>query len=110
MKIAYDVWGAGRRTLFLHGFTGNRRAWDVLRPYCEQSLQALVVDLPGHGETELPKRSGVDGFRETLRSLRELLEEWGPSDVVGYSQGARLALALALRGPRSAASRSTRVM
>jgi 2-succinyl-6-hydroxy-2,4-cyclohexadiene-1-carboxylate synthase len=64
------------------------------------------VDLPGHGESPLPLARGRDGWEETLAALQELLEGGltesagaGPINLLGYSQGARVALGLALRAP-----------
>ncbi|MBF5043960.1 2-succinyl-6-hydroxy-2,4-cyclohexadiene-1-carboxylate synthase [Aggregicoccus sp. 17bor-14] len=102
VTLAYETWGEGTRPLLLlHGFTGNRSAFDHLRPLLGPSIRAIAVDLPGHGETPLPTRTGRDGFIETVEALLALVTRLGhPSvDLLGYSQGARLALALAVRAP-----------
>jgi 2-succinyl-6-hydroxy-2,4-cyclohexadiene-1-carboxylate synthase len=102
LNLRYSTWGEGRRTLILlHGFTGNRGSWDHLRPKWEQEVRAIAVDLPGHGESPLPEKSGREGWDETLAALQRLIADVGESevDLLGYSQGARLALALALRSP-----------
>jgi 2-succinyl-6-hydroxy-2,4-cyclohexadiene-1-carboxylate synthase len=103
MKLVFERWGHGSRpVLLLHGFTGNRHTWNRVRPALEPHVAALAVDLPGHGESSLPRGSGRDGFLETLEALAELMqrEGSGPVDVVGYSQGARIALALAVHHPQ----------
>lgn len=103
MKLEFERWGQGSRpVLLLHGFTGNRHAWRRVRPGLEPHVAALAVDLPGHGESPLPSRAGREGFVETLDALAELIahEATGPIDVVGYSQGARIALALAVHHPQ----------
>lgn len=102
MTLAYSTWGEGHRPLLLlHGFTGNRTAFDHLRPWLSGAVKAVAVDLPGHGETPLPKKKGRDGFLETIDALVELVEKLGVSsvDVLGYSMGARLALGAALHRP-----------
>lgn len=105
MKLAIERWGQGRPLLLLHGFTGNRSAWEGVRPHLEGRLQGVVVDLPGHGESPLPLGRGREGFEATVDALGTLLGELSPGgapgevDVLGYSQGARLALALALKFP-----------
>ncbi len=102
IELPFEQWGRGeRRVLFLHGFTGNRTAWEHLRPLLEAHLSAWCVDLPGHGAAPLPPREGAEGFQDTLDALERVLDAAGPGrvDVVGYSQGARLALALAVRAP-----------
>ena len=103
VTLAYETWGEGPRPLLmLHGFTGSRSAFDHLRPQLRHAVSAIVVDLPGHGESPLPSRSGREGFIETVEALLSLVSKLGHTsvDLLGYSQGARLALALAVRAPQ----------
>ncbi len=103
VTLAYSTWGEGERALLLlHGFTGNRTAFDHLRPLLSGAVRAIAVDLPGHGETPLPQRKGREGFLETVQAIVELVDRLGlPSvDLLGYSQGARIALGVALHAPR----------
>jgi 2-succinyl-6-hydroxy-2,4-cyclohexadiene-1-carboxylate synthase len=87
-------WGSGPEpALFLHGFTGDRESFSHLEPLLGEALSATCVDVPGHGAAPLP--TTVEAFLEELAS-----DALPPgTTVVGYSQGARLALALALRFP-----------
>jgi 2-succinyl-6-hydroxy-2,4-cyclohexadiene-1-carboxylate synthase len=102
LKLAYETWGSGPQPLLLlHGFTGNRSAFDHLRPLLGHAVKAIAVDLPGHGQTPLPARSGREGFLETVEALVRVLDEVGvrQAHLLGYSQGARFALAAALSRP-----------
>ena len=101
MKLQLETWGHGPQTLLLlHGFTGDRSTWRHLTPHWEEHFTVLAVDLPGHGESPLPSAPGIDGFDRTVRALVDVLEaQGGPCAVLGYSLGARLALALALQAP-----------
>jgi 2-succinyl-6-hydroxy-2,4-cyclohexadiene-1-carboxylate synthase len=102
VTLAYETWGSGCRPLvLLHGFTGNRSAFEHLRPLLGHAVRAIAVDLPGHGETPLPARRGREGFLETVEALVRLVDGLGggPVDLLGYSQGARLALAAAVHAP-----------
>jgi len=102
MKLAYETWGRGSRPVVaLHGFTHDRTAFRHLEPMLGGSLQVIAVDLPGHGETPLPERAGRDGFMETVDALVRLLDTLGlrQAALLGYSQGARLALGAALHAP-----------
>jgi 2-succinyl-6-hydroxy-2,4-cyclohexadiene-1-carboxylate synthase len=99
MRLAYDVRGQGSDALLLlHGFTGNRETWSRVEPYLLDRFRLVRVDLPGHGGSPLPNLSGPAGFMETVRALENVLDEVGVAraHVAGYSQGARLALALAM--------------
>jgi len=87
-------WGTGpRRALLLHGFTGSRASFDHLAPLVGDLLTAECVDLPGHGAAEVE----VSGFDEVIELLAARLD--GRTTLIGYSQGARLALGLAVRHP-----------
>src|SRR5687768_7629156 len=102
VTLAYETWGEGPRPLvLLHGFTGNRGSFDGLKPLMGRSVKAIAVDLPGHGATSLPERRGRDGFLETVDALVSLVDSLGLGtvDLLGYSQGARVALAAAVRAP-----------
>ncbi len=98
MKLPFEQWGQGpTKALLLHGFTGSRESWRHLEPLLGDVLTATAVDLPGHAQAPLPSTLGPEGFVETVDSLAAMLER--PTVIVGYSQGARLALALAVRHP-----------
>jgi len=102
LKLAYETWGEGPYPLLLlHGFTGNRSAFEHLRPLMSGKVRAIAVDLPGHGQSPLPSRMGRDGFLETVDALFQVLDEVGEpkANLLGYSQGARFALAAALSRP-----------
>lgn len=102
VTLASDSWGEGPRTvLALHGFTGGSASFDHLRPLLGRSVRVVAVDLPGHGRTPLPQRTGRDGFLDTVDAVIQVARDQGagPVDLLGYSQGARLALAAAVRAP-----------
>ncbi|HVE83921.1 MAG TPA: 2-succinyl-6-hydroxy-2,4-cyclohexadiene-1-carboxylate synthase [Myxococcales bacterium] len=103
LALPCERWGrAGApAVLMLHGFTGNRGSWRHLEPLLGSDLQAVAVDLPGHGDAPLPSAPGPRGFEEALAALERVVDQAGagPVAVLGYSQGARLALGLALRAP-----------
>lgn len=102
--LPFERWGRADAPplLLLHGFTGNRSSWRHLEPWLGPHVRAIAVDLPGHGEAALPAQTGRPGFEATLAALEAVLDREGVQSaaVLGYSQGARLALGLALRAPR----------
>ncbi len=79
------------RTVLLHGFTGGARSFAHL------GLDAVTPELPGHGSA-----APATSWEEALDRLEPLLDP-GPVVLGGYSMGARLALALALRRPEQIA-------
>jgi 2-succinyl-6-hydroxy-2,4-cyclohexadiene-1-carboxylate synthase len=85
--------------ILLHGFTGDHSTWSHLQAFWSAPFNVVTIDLPGHGSSPLPSRSGLEGFQETVDALGEVLHQGPPAAVVGYSLGARLALALTLANP-----------
>ncbi len=82
--------------LLLHGFTGSPDSW---RRVCEQLPRDVEVQAPlltGHGAT--PAALHVRSFEAEVERLRALAAPGAL--LVGYSLGARLALALAAREPQ----------
>jgi pyruvate dehydrogenase E2 component (dihydrolipoamide acetyltransferase) len=92
--IAYETVGAGAATyLLLHGFGGDRTAWAATASgLARGGARAVIVDLPGHGETEREAATLADlatamtGFAATLD---------GPLHLVGHSLGAAVAVEVA---------------
>jgi 2-succinyl-6-hydroxy-2,4-cyclohexadiene-1-carboxylate synthase len=98
MTLPCERWGTGPvRALFLHGFTGSAASFRHLEPLLGDVVSATCVDLPGHRESPLPAGAGPEGFAEVVRGLGVLLEPG--TALIGYSQGARLALAVAVAFP-----------
>jgi 2-succinyl-6-hydroxy-2,4-cyclohexadiene-1-carboxylate synthase len=97
--LPWRRWGQGpTRALFLHGFTGARSSFDHLEEQLGDALSATCLALPGHDAAPRPTVEGPAGFEEAVEAIARTMEE--PAVVLGYSQGARLALALAVRHPR----------
>lgn len=101
LNLHVERWGDGASAvLMLHGFTGSADSWEHLRPSLSPTIRAIAVDLPGHGRSPPPSKEAEAGFAETVDALAAVADrERGPLSLLGYSQGARLAMALALRLP-----------
>ena len=90
---------SGRRILLVHGVTGS--AWDW--HHVAQEITALgslvAVDLRGHGDSEW----SASGAYTTADHATDLVADVDvgsePVDLVGYSWGALIAVALAVRRP-----------
>jgi len=95
--------------VFLHGFLGEAEDWEpVARALAATGRRVVLADLPGHGGSSLscPPGSGLPTVESAAAAVGALLEELDLSDVVlvGYSLGARVALAAgAGKDPRVAA-------
>ncbi len=95
--------GTGVPVLMVHGFTGSAEGWgEGILEGLAAGRPVLAVDLPGHGESD--DERGPEGFT-MARVLADLLavldeREIGTADWVGYSMGARIALAGAAKHPK----------
>jgi 2-succinyl-6-hydroxy-2,4-cyclohexadiene-1-carboxylate synthase len=79
--------------VFLHGFLGTPAAWDEVIAALP-GVAAIAPALPGHSHTPATGNSFDDAVAAFTRALPD-----GPCTLAGYSLGARIALALALRHP-----------
>lgn len=93
MTLKTISWGHGEtKALFVHGFAGTAGAFSHLEPLLGDVLRATSVELPGHSGTP------VATWDETIDAVGALLT---PGTVLlGYSQGARIALGVAARFPQ----------
>lgn len=91
----------GPTLLFLHGFMGDSHDFDGILPHLWDNFRCLLVDLPGHGQTQVIGEDDFYGMEKTAIALIHLLEQIQRSRValIGYSMGGRLAFYLALHFP-----------
>ncbi|HYO69136.1 MAG TPA: alpha/beta hydrolase [Archangium sp.] len=80
-RIRYDDVGQGEPTLlFIPGWCTRREVFRKLAPWCSILHRALVVDLPGHGESQQP---GPDFDNTTVvDTLRAVIDASGARHVV----------------------------
>jgi 2-succinyl-6-hydroxy-2,4-cyclohexadiene-1-carboxylate synthase len=86
-----ELRGTGPPLVLLHGFTQTGRLWGPFGERLSESHTLVAVDLPGHAgsdavRADLPETAGLvaDAVRAAVGG--------GPSDMLGYSLGARVAL------------------
>ena len=80
---------------------GDCQEFDQILPYFWDDFYCLVIDLPGHGQTEVTGDDSNYGMEKTAIALINFLEYFQLSNIglIGYSMGGRLALYLALHFP-----------
>jgi 2-succinyl-6-hydroxy-2,4-cyclohexadiene-1-carboxylate synthase len=95
------VRGAGRPLLLLHGFTGRGSGWGRHAAAFARRFRVILVDLPGHGRSGIPVDPARASVERTAADLATILRrlDGAPASVLGYSLGARIALALAVDHP-----------
>jgi len=81
----------------LHGFSQTHKSWDYVLHSLSAHRTLIIPDLPGHTKLDLPE--GLDCSVEgCITHILAILGKEGMHsvDLVGYSLGGRIALALAL--------------
>lgn len=87
--------------LFLHGFLGSGADWDeITADLCEYYF-CILVDLPGHGKSDLGPKQERYSFQSTSSQLIAVLDELKIQKTIllGYSMGARISLFTSLFHP-----------
>lgn len=88
-QLHFETIGNGPRVVLLHGFTQTGRCWPVVADALAESMEVVLVDLPGHGRS-------VGVPTDPISAATFLAEAIGAADWIGYSLGARYLLNLAL--------------
>ncbi len=108
LALAYDDIagpGQGRPMILVHGFTSNRKEnWQRLGWYGaleRKRIRTLALDCRGHGESAKPHDPAAYGRAAMSDDILRLMDHAGVerAHLMGYSMGARLALAAALKAP-----------
>ena len=101
IKVYYEVYGAGKPIVLLHGaFMTIEANWAQLIPELSKTRKVIAVEMQGHGHTAFSERkldlatfaSDVDGVMNYLKV--------DSADVVGYSMGGSVAYQLAIQNPK----------
>lgn len=93
--------GHGAPVVLLHGFTGRGRSMSGVAAALAGRYETLAPDLPGHGASLRSGDAAAHGFDRCIDDLVATLDQAGLPRVhwIGYSMGARIALAFAVRHP-----------
>jgi pimeloyl-ACP methyl ester carboxylesterase len=87
-RVHYKSYGKGSEALvFVHGWTCNMGFWRDQVPAFEGKLRVIVIDLPGHGESDKPQVAyTMDLF---ARAVDAVLRDAGidRAVLVGHSMG-----------------------
>jgi len=101
IKVYYEVYGAGRPIVLLHGaFYTIGLNWGELIPELSKTRKVIAIELQGHGHTPFSDRkldlatlaSDVAGVMDHLKV--------DSADIAGYSMGGSVAYQLAIKSPK----------
>jgi pimeloyl-ACP methyl ester carboxylesterase len=102
-SVYHRAMGSGRPVVLLHGFCETNQIWGVFANLLSQRCQLLIPDLPGFGESELPKTPvTIDNIAERMW---QWLNELGVTNpvIIGHSLGGYVTLAMAHQRPENVA-------
>ena len=95
LKMYYEIHGAGRPLILLHGAFMSATVYPALT----EGRQVIAVDLQGHGRTaDIDRPFTFDQMADDVAALLKQLKI-EQTDVFGYSLGGKVGLALAIRHP-----------
>ena len=99
INLYYEVHGAGRPLILLHGGLMSGETFGPVLPLLAERHQVVVPDLQGHGRTaDIDRPIDVRLMADDIAALIDRLG-LGKPDVVGYSLGGGVALHIAARHP-----------
>ena len=100
LNIHYTVEGEGQTLIFVHGWTCDVSSWRDQVPAFSENYQVINLDLPGHGQSDLPalEAFSMDLFAGAVEAVRA---EVGVQEVVlvGHSMGVVVIKQYALNYP-----------
>ena len=113
ITVHYKVYGsetASRAVLLLHGFGASTFSWRDVGPLLGREYRVVAIDRTGYGLTGRPlppdraawRSAGPYSYEAQAETAFGLLDELGVSKVavVGHSQGAAVAVTMAVISPR----------
>src|ERR671935_1293946 len=99
VNLYYEIHGAGRPIILLHGGLGSGEMFGPVLTLLAAEHQVVAVDLQGHGRTaDIDRPLDVRLMADDIAALIDHLGLDRP-DVVGYSLGGGVALQTAARHP-----------
>jgi pimeloyl-ACP methyl ester carboxylesterase len=99
INLYYEVHGAGRPLILLHGGLMSGETFGPVLPLLAERHQVVTVDLQGHGRTaDIDRPIDIRLMADDIAALIDHLRLDRP-DVVGYSLGGGVALHTAARYP-----------
>jgi pimeloyl-ACP methyl ester carboxylesterase len=99
IKLYYELHGAGKPLVLLHGGLGAIEMFGPTLPALAKGRQVIAVDLQGHGRTaDIDRPLSVELMADDIAALIKHLG-LQRADVMGYSLGGGVALLTAIRHP-----------
>ena len=99
LNINYIQYGEGKDIILLHGWGQNIEMMKPLGDYFCDRFRITILDLPGFGESDEPKKTWtIDDYELMLEDFIKELKIKKPI-VIGHSFGGRLSIRYSARNP-----------
>jgi pimeloyl-ACP methyl ester carboxylesterase len=100
-EVYYEITGNGTPLLLLHGNTASSKMFSSLIDIYKKDFQLILLDYPGHGQSQRLEELSTDYWYENSKTVIELIKHLGLEkvDLMGTSGGAQVALNAALECP-----------
>lgn len=99
LNLYYEIHGAGRPLILLHGGVGASEMFGLLLPKLAENRQVIVVHLQAHGRTaDIDRPLNFESMANDINALIKHLDI-KKADIMGYSLGGGVALQTAIRHP-----------
>jgi len=98
LKMYYEVYGTGRPVLLIHGAISTiQTSFGTILPSLAKQHEVVAIEQQGHGHTaDVDRPLTFEQMADDAAALLRYLKV-DRADVVGYSDGGNVALALAMR-------------
>jgi len=99
LEMYYEIHGAGRPLILLHGGVGAIEMFGEVLPLLAEGRRVIAVDLQAHGRTaDIDPPLSFEPMADDIGALIKHLEI-EEADLMGYSLGGSVALQMAIRHP-----------
>lgn len=99
VRTYYETHGDGEPVLLIHGGVTTGESWMAQGPALAEHYRVFVPDRRGHGRTpDVEGPASMDLFAADMVAFMEALEI-GPARVIGWSDGGKVAVRMALTRP-----------
>lgn len=100
LKMYYEVYGAGKPIVLIHGSYMNiPMNWTQMIPLLAKDRKVIVAEMQGHGRTrDIERDFSYEGMADDVSGLLKHLNI-DSADILGYSMGGGVAFQVAVRHP-----------
>jgi pimeloyl-ACP methyl ester carboxylesterase len=104
VKLYYEDTGRGMPLLLLHGFGGSTSHWQPFIAELSKSNRVIVMDLPGHGRSDVMDTTEVYLHKRAAEYIIGLLDQLkiDSINIMGISSGGFITLYIATLRPQLA--------